>query len=331
MSRRVVVQSLVGLAVSIVFGWLALRGAHVADMRRSLDDASYGWLVPALLALAAALLLKAERWRSLFSPAEQKRVTRPVAFWTLAVGLFFNSALPARAGEVARVLALHRVAAISRTQGVAAIVVERIFDLASLALLLLLVAPLAPGGRLLTSATVASAGILVAVPVLCVALVALRGRFRRLARAAVRRLPIVGGARADATLASLASGVRGLVDARRACTIGAWSLASWIALAVSNWFVLRAFDASVPWHAAVVIVVVTNLAQVLPATAGSLGVFEAACVASLAAYGVGKGTALPIALALHAVNLLPFLPLGILALGRLGLHASELRTAPADA
>ena len=170
--------------------------------------------------------------------------------------------------------------------------------------------------------------ILVAVPALCIGLVALRGRVRRLASRVVRRLPVVGGARADDTLSSLASGVRGLVDARRGGTIGAWSLASWIALAVSNWFVLRAFDTPVAWHAAVVIVVVTNLAQVLPATAGALGVFEAACVASLGAYGVGKGIALPIALALHAVNLLPFLPLGIVALGRLGLHASDLRQAP---
>ena len=53
MSRRVVVQSLVGLAVSLVFGWLALRGVRVADTRRSLEGASYAWLVPALVALAA--------------------------------------------------------------------------------------------------------------------------------------------------------------------------------------------------------------------------------------------------------------------------------------
>jgi uncharacterized membrane protein YbhN (UPF0104 family) len=190
------------------------------------------------------------------------------------------------------------------------------------------VAPLAPRGRLLTSAILASAVIVVALPALCIGLVALRGRFRRFAASAVRRLPVVGGERADTTLASLASGVRGLVDVRRGGTIAGWSIASWAALAVSNWFVLRAFDTQVAWHAAVVIVVVTNLAQVLPATAGALGVFEAACVATLAAYGVDKSTALPIALALHAVNFLPFLPLGVVALGRLGLHASDLRDAP---
>ncbi len=110
----------------------------------------------------------------------------------------------------------------------------------------------------------------------------------------------------------------------------AWSLASWLALAISNYFVLSMFDTGAPWEAAVLALLATNLAMVVPSSAASIGVFEVAAKASLTAYGVPAALALSFALVLHAVNILPTLPLGAIALARVGLSRRELISGPAD-
>src|SRR4051812_5181886 len=95
-----------GLAVSAVCCWIALRQVDLGDVADTLGEADYPWLVPALAALMVANWMRAERWRAIFPPEERPGLSP--AFWSLQIGLFFNTVLPARAGEVARVLALSR-------------------------------------------------------------------------------------------------------------------------------------------------------------------------------------------------------------------------------
>jgi len=77
----------------------------------------------------------------------------------------------------------------------------------------------------------------------------------------------------------------------------------------------------------VLLVVTTNLGQVLPSSPAALGVFEAAAVLALIAYGVGRPEAVSYAVSLHALNVVPYLLAGpvalrftpVAALGRSGL------------
>ena len=68
----------------------------------------------------------------------QERPAIVPTFWALNVGQLFNNILPARAGEVARVLALSHETGMSRTYGFVTVVVERVFDLVAIAILALL-------------------------------------------------------------------------------------------------------------------------------------------------------------------------------------------------
>ena len=103
------------------------------------------------------------------------------------------------------------------------------------------------------------------------------------------RVPLIRGPRALTTLAELGAGVRALSDRAMALEVGAWSLGSWLVLAVSYYAVLRSLGVGSPARAAVLSLVVTNLVQVIPASAASLGVFEAAGRAAVAAYGADTG------------------------------------------
>ena len=224
--------------------------------------------------------------------------------------------------------ALSRETGLRRTQVLTTIVVERVFDLAALGLIAAVTLPLVPAGSLRRNLWIAVAVIFVVIAVILLGVAS--PRVRTLVDRLVRRLPLIGGPRGERTVASLRAGIDSLHDKRVAAIVMGWSLASWIALALSNYFVLSMFDTGAPWEAAVLALLATNLAMVVPSSAASIGVFEVAAKASLTAYGVPGALALSFALVLHAVNILPTLPLGAIALARVGLSGRELVSGPAD-
>ncbi|MEO9174464.1 MAG: lysylphosphatidylglycerol synthase transmembrane domain-containing protein, partial [Gaiellales bacterium] len=151
--------------------WHALRHAH------------YWWLAPAFVALGAAFVLRSERWRWMF-PAEQRPGFVPT-FWAFMLGLFANNVLPARLGEIGRMAALSRETGLRRTQVLTTIAVERVFDVAALALIGAVTVPLMPAGSLRRNLTIA---IVVIFAALCCMLLALASRrVRRVVETIVRR------------------------------------------------------------------------------------------------------------------------------------------------
>jgi uncharacterized protein (TIRG00374 family) len=306
------VHAVAGLAISVGFGWLAIRDVSWHAVRVSLGEIRPGWLAAALLLLAVAVWMRAERWRALF--ARGRRPPRGAVFWSLNIGYLFNNLLPARAGEAARVVALRREAGVPAARGAASVAVERVFDLAALAILMLAAAPLLGSSRAARATEWTSAALVVLTALLLVAAGSSRVRGRLAAAAA--RIPFVRGSLARATVAELAEGARGLRDPGMAAQVAAWSMASWIVLAVSYYAVLRSLGIPSPAQTAVLALVVTNLVQVIPASAASLGVFEAAGRTAVTAYGAAPAAAVSAAVVLHAVNTIPLVVLGAVGIVR---------------
>jgi uncharacterized protein (TIRG00374 family) len=325
-SKGRILGALLGLAISIGAGYLALRHVSLHSVRVALGEANYWWLVPAFIALAIGVVFRVERWRAMFPPAQ--RPPFAPTFWALMLGLFANNVLPARLGEVARMAALSRETGLRRTQVLTTIVVERVFDLAAIAVIAAVTLPLVPSGSLRRNLTIATIAIFAALAVMLAAIAS--SHVRALGVRLVRRIPVLGGARGERTIDSLRAGIDSLRDKRALAIVMAWSLASWVALSISNYFVLQMFDTGAPWHAAVISMLATNLAMVVPSSAASIGVFEVAARASLTLYGVPVALALSFALVLHAVNIVVTLPFGALALARVGLSGRELVSGTED-
>src|SRR5438552_4163126 len=77
------------------------------------------------------------------------------------------------------------------------------------------------------------------------------------------------------------------------------------------------------------VLLAVNVSAILPPTPSNLGVFQAACLVVLAAYGVGAGSALAYGIILQAVEVLTALALGTPALLREGLTWRDIRSAEA--
>jgi uncharacterized protein (TIRG00374 family) len=323
---RRAVAAVVGIAISVIFGWLAIRGLNFHEVRTAIGDASPAWILAAVGVSVVGVTMRSERWRSLFP--RDSRPGRVPTFWATQVGLLANNVLPVRAGELVRVLALSREAGLRRTAVLATVGVERVFDLAVIAGLQLAVASRLPDADVARRFTLLAAGILAATAVIVVVLAI--APVRRFAGSLLLRLPMLR-TRGGVVIESLRTGLAALRDRQLAAVALLWTLASWLVLAFAGWCVLQAFDLHLPWHAALFLLVAVTFAQAVPASAGSVGVFELAARSALVAYGVPPAVALSAGLVLHAVSALPFIVLGAVGMARLGVSGADLAHAEAGA
>lgn len=303
-----------GLLVSLVFAVLSVRAVDPSAVWRSLTEIDYWWLGPGLAVFAVGIFLRAVRWRYLFA-----RSTRPplgAVTSAMLIGYLFNNILPLRAGEAARVVALKQGAGVSRSESAATVVLERAYDVLALLLLLLVLQPWLPDVGWLRLATVFALILTLGLAASAAALIVWGVRPLRYVLRPLARLPFLDEARLDAGAENIGRGLSGLRDVRLAIRAIALTLASWLVLAASYWLVMLGFDFELSPLAGALVAIALGLGMILPASPASVGVFEAATILALAAYGVDESAALSYALVLHAVNFVPFLVVGFPLLHR---------------
>jgi uncharacterized protein (TIRG00374 family) len=302
---------LVGLAASLVFAWLSVRNVDFGDLETSLARTNYWWLVPASATFVLAFFIRALRWQLLFAAP-----TRP-AFWStfqaLLVGQFFNNVLPLRAGDAARILALHSLGRQSRAEATGTVLIERFLDVLALILVFLLALPWLPHVTWLRSAGLLGLALISALLLTAIVLRVLGNAPIRFALGRLGR--VVSPRRVDAAARNFALGLVALRSARVGLLAMFLTMLSWALLAISFWFVMVGFDLGLSPAAGLLTIVATGLSLILPSAPAAVGVFEGAVILSLAAYGIPQGRSLSYALVVHALNVLPFIGAGLLVLG----------------
>jgi uncharacterized membrane protein YbhN (UPF0104 family) len=291
---------LVGAAVSIVLVYLAVRSLDVDTFEDTVRDSSPIWFVPALAALAVSVVVRVVRWRYLFEPAV--RPPARAATNALLAGEFFNSIVPLRGGDVARVVVLHRDTGTSRVETGATVLAERLLDTIVLLLLVFASLPFAPEVTWLRTALFVFAG---AAGALLIAVVVLRFLDSR---------RFAAGRAASVAVRALA-GVRALRSLRAGSLALALTVVTWLAVAAACWFVLQAVHLELGYEAGILVAAATTFALVIPSAAASVGVFEAAVLVALRPYGVPESPALAYAVVLHVVTFAPFILAGLFVLG----------------
>ena len=292
-------------AVSVVSAYLALRNVQWSTTWRAVRSMDAAWIVPPFLLLVIWTYVRVLRWRALFRPGSEP----PVGALTKAtiLGLFFNNVLPARAGELARVLALRRYCGTSRVETAGTIIVERTYDVACLLALLLVALPWLPHIR--WARTIA----IVSVATVVLAVVAVGGATlleRRLTRRAEHGSSAPIGASLHALVESLGHGFTAMRTTRQAIRAVIWTVASWLILGLGCWVLMRAFALHLSVLSGLLVVVAIGFSFAIPAAPGGVGVFEAAGLAAMNAYGISTSRALGYVLVLHMLNVLPYLVAG---------------------
>jgi len=131
-----ILKYLLFFAFSLLLLYLALKDISISQLIGELKRTNYFWL---LLAIAIAMFshfLRAFRWIILLEPIGFKPKLSNT-FYAVMVGYFANFAFP-RAGEVSRCAMLKKTDNIPVDTGLGTVITERIFDLLTLIVLIIL-------------------------------------------------------------------------------------------------------------------------------------------------------------------------------------------------
>jgi len=324
--RRVVaVLAVLALAGLIVFAVTRL------DLRRighELITASPGWIALALALMALSLVMRSISWQQTLRAALPDTPIRwPLVVRATMIGVMGSALFPGRIGEAARVFVVARRLE-GRTSRLVAVVAGTVFSqtLINLLALVILLAVTFTSVPLLHGHVAGIAGALTVPLAVCVLVLA---GPRLLALALRSRSPRVVRA-ADTVTRLLRLARQGLVvfaRPRYGVPAIAFQLLAWALQWLSCYVVLLALglQSQTGLVTAAAILLAVNLSAVLPATPSNVGVFQAACLVVLAAYGIGAGQGLAYGIILQAVEVVTALALGIPALLGEGLSWRDIR------
>ncbi len=298
--------------VTVVFSYLALNAISFDVARRALADSDYWWLLPALLAFALGNVARALRWRALFTLSRRPPATATLN--AMLLGYFYNSILPARAGEAARVLVLTRRSSSVPVEVTGTIVLERLYDLAVLLLAFFVALPWLPRVSWFGPAAIMGAALALAIVLAVIALAVFEDRPLRLLLRPLARFSPFSDARLERSLEELTHGLSGLRCPRVALEASLLTVAAWMFSVLCTYLMTLAFHLHLSFASGVLVVVAIGLSMVLPSPPAAVGVFEGATLLALEAYKIPASGALPYAVVLHLVNFVPFLFVGVLLL-----------------
>lgn len=307
-----------GIVISLVFLWFAFRNLNPAEVWEQIQQVNVGWLIAGALVYFIGVTLISLRWRFLL------RSTQSVSLRSLIplvlIGYMGNNLYPFRSGEILRIILLQRNTGIPVTRAATTVFVERVFDglvmLTFIAVALLFVDIQAVEIRRI--ATVATPIFLTAVVVFFLLATrpdVLRRILHIMGRILPGRLHVIMTRLADEVIEGLQA-LRSPADLAGAviCSYG-----SWMVEAVVYWMVSFAFGLDVSYPVMLLTVGVVNLAGLIPASPGQIGVFEFFVSLVLVAMLVPEAEAHAYALVVHVVIWLPVTLAGFAFLVHQGL------------
>jgi uncharacterized protein (TIRG00374 family) len=310
-----------GLGVTVVCVWLALRDVSFGDVARDMAKARWGLLLAvAVPANIAAIWVRALRWRHLTDPIHP--ISTGPLFRATAVGFMANNVIPLRVGEVLRAWYLGREVGVSGAALFGTVILERVIDSAVfLALVGVIVGVY--GMRL------GGGGIALGVPLLLLlsAPMVFVGALRLWPEPLIRLMTRVLGVVSEPLAARVGDAARSFAEGLGAISRGGhlfWiffhTVVLWLVVTVIPfWVGIVALGIDLgsiqrELAASYVLLTVVGIAVAIPSAPGFFGPYHLACRAALSRFGVPDAQALALGTLVHGVFWVTITLLGLIVL-----------------
>jgi uncharacterized protein (TIRG00374 family) len=319
-------QFWLGAGISALFLLFALRNLHLGDVWAAVRTARYGWIVPGVAVYFFGVWARTWRWDYLLRPVKHISLRR--LFPVVVIGYMGNNIFPVRAGEVIRAYLLRQREGVSISTSLATILVERVFDGLVMLMFVFIGLPFTPMPGWLQGMVIAASflffGALAVFMVLAIkvewAETVCGWLIDRIVPARFRP-PVRGFADRFMT------GLESLRSGRAVLMLFVTSVVIWLAETVKYWFVMHAFDFSVPFWVLMLMNGIVNLATTIPSSPGYVGTFDAPGIEILTVFGVDRALAASYTLVLHVALWLPITLLGLWYMTRESLSWREFTQA----
>ncbi|HUH03987.1 MAG TPA: lysylphosphatidylglycerol synthase transmembrane domain-containing protein [Kofleriaceae bacterium] len=284
-----------GLALSAVALWLALRKTSLEQIGEVLGHVHWKW-IPVMLSLkAAVLVVKDLRWKCELG-AMQPGPFRGT-FRAIGLGYFGNIILPFKLGELLRVGLLRRHnPQVGVGDALATIAAERALDGAILALMVAAVLHTVE-----VPAWVLSSTVILLAAMLSVIAVAMLTPLHRFLLARLPSAGVLGIGRK--VVAALTRGTRVLRQPRALGLASFYTALAWMGEALVFYTAVVALDVPLGFTSALVVTLLLSVGLLVPSAPGQIGTHQALAVLFLVPFGVDETTAVSVSFLLQAIAL----------------------------
>lgn len=313
--RRNVVKRLlvwIGIGVSALFLYLALRGLNLVFVWDIIKQANYWWILPGIIIYFVGVWIRTWRWHYMLRQFKAVSVRR--LFPVVCIGYAGNNIYPARAGEVIRSYVLKKNEDIPISGSLATVLVERIFDGLIMLLFVFFSLPFVSGIPTQYENFVIALSIIFGVALVVFIAVAARPHWvmKLYVPIATRFIPTKIRPKFDGMVEKFLFGLASLQSPKDVVMIFFTSILIWLAETLKYWFVMHAFSFTVSFITLMLMNGIVNLFTTLPAAPGYIGTFDAPGIEVLVTVGgVDRATAAAYTLVLHAALWLPITALGV--------------------
>jgi uncharacterized protein (TIRG00374 family) len=124
------------LIIGLGLSWLFFRNLNFNDLKQTISTGNFSWFYMVMFVSVMVYIFRVLRWQMLIK-ASGFKATFGSAFAALSIGYFVNFAVP-RLGEVTRCLSVKKQNNIPFMQLLGTVIIERVIDIVSLMIVLLL-------------------------------------------------------------------------------------------------------------------------------------------------------------------------------------------------
>jgi uncharacterized protein (TIRG00374 family) len=308
-----------GVLISLVAIFAVAHFASWSDLKQAFSSMRPLNLAGYVVLTMLSFYLRAVAWQNLLD--YKTGVWK--ALLVINEGYLLNNIFPLRAGEIGRAVFMGRETKMGSFHVLSSIVIERAFDLAFAAILLIFTLPLALGMGWIKP--IAWASLIIVILGLLSLWLAARNSQR------VHGWGVKLGQRWSLfnkyvvpQLDHLLEGLSPLTDPKRFLKSLSFYALSWVIWVSIYWIMLLPIAPAAPFWWGIFTDTVLALGIAVPSAPGGLGVFEAAIVGALSLLGVSASAALAYAIEMHILNYIITAILGFWGLAREGQSLSKV-------
>ena len=316
--------AVVAFVVAAILLWW--RGPEWGSVLDAFELVIWSWIVLAYALNVVSTLFRALSWnltvRQALPPEHQPKLVH--VFSSFGVGLLANAIVPGRLGELARVATLRRHLP-DAPPGTSATLVgtvfaHRLFDLVPATILVVWVLLTADVPHwAVVSFTIAAA---VGFAAFTIAWLGAKRHDRTVVRegmGSIRQLVIMGRQGLSVLKAPLPLAAAILLQ----CL-------GWLMQLLAVYVAMQAFGIDAPLPAAGLVLVLMNIATIVPLWPGNIGLVQAAVALPLRNYGVAYPVGFAYGIVLQAIEIACGVSLGLIAIAREGISVAMLRRMETD-
>lgn len=300
-----------GVIVSAGALFVLFRVAKWEDLVRAFTTASPQFLAVVFILIILSLMVRGKAWQTILG----KPVNWIQAFFGVSEGYFLNDIFPLKAGEVGRSIYIGKLSGLGTFRALSSVIIERAFDLAIAAALVLSTLPFVIGAAWVRPVA------LVALVLVVIALAALFFIARN--QTSVSGWLYKVSAKHEFVKKNLVPPLEKLIQGFGMLTRPSqfimslfWIAATWVVWISFYYLAILQIAPNAPVWWALFSCSIIALGVALPSAPAGIGLFEAAMVAALTLLGLDSSLALAYAIIVHFAQVIVAVLLGVWGLMR---------------